>query len=110
MYEREGYHGHGVEHEQVHLFGSVNVMFVLRTLTQRLLKKKNRQEEIALWTGVEDNGSIHDGDGTIGHGLTMDIVKDLSICEHTCYACVGHLDPKASEHCLIGHAGLNWQP
>ena len=26
------------------------------------------QEEIALWMVVEGNGSIQDGDGTIGHG------------------------------------------
>ena len=55
------------------------------------------QEEIARWTGVEGNGSIHDGDGTMGHGLTMDIGKGLSICERTCYACIACLDPKASE-------------
>ena len=30
-----------------------------------------KQEEIAVWTGVEGNGSIHDGDGTIGQVLTM---------------------------------------
>ncbi len=39
----------------------------------------SKQEKITLWTGVEDNGSIQDGDGTIGHGLTMDIAKGLSI-------------------------------
>ena len=51
------------------------------------------QEEIALWTGVEGYGSIQDGDGTIfGH-----IAKGLSIHDGGCYACVAHLDPKASE-------------
>ena len=40
---------------------------------------------------------IHDEDGTIGHGLTMDIVMGLSIRERTCYACIAHLDIKASE-------------
>ena len=54
-----------------------------------------KQEEITLWTGVEDNGSVLDGDGTIGHGLTMDIVRGLSIREHTCYACIAHPETKA---------------
>ena len=40
---------------------------------------------------------MHDGDGTIGHGLTIDIEKGLSIRESTCYACIAHLDTKASE-------------
>ena len=40
---------------------------------------------------------MHDEDGSIGHGLTMDIVKILSIREGTCYACIAHLDKKASE-------------
>ena len=40
---------------------------------------------------------IHDGDGTIGHGLTIDIAKSLAICERTCYARITHLDKKASE-------------
>ena len=40
---------------------------------------------------------IHDGHGTIGHGLTMDIAKGLSICEPTCYACIARLDKKDSE-------------
>ena len=48
-----------------------------------------KQEKIALWPGVEGNGSIvYHGDGTIGHGLAMDIAKGLSICERTCYACI----------------------
>ncbi len=55
------------------------------------------QEDIDLWTGVEGNGSLNDGDGTIGHGLTMDIAKGSSICERTCFACITHLDKKASE-------------
>ena len=38
-----------------------------------------KQAEIAAWTGVNGNGSIHDGNGTIGHGLTMDIAKGLSV-------------------------------
>ena len=42
-----------------------------------------KQEKIALWTGVKGNGSIYDGDGTIGHGLTMDIEKGLSFRERT---------------------------
>ena len=58
---------------------------------------KDKQEEIALWTGVEGNRSIQDGDGTIGHNLTMHIVKSLSIPEGACYACIAHLGPKASE-------------
>ena len=41
------------------------------------------QEVIALWTGVEGNNSLHDGDSTIGYGLTMDIAKGLSIRECT---------------------------
>ncbi len=45
-----------------------------------------KQVVIALWTGVEGNGSIHDEHGTIGHGLSMDIAKGLSICEGMCYA------------------------
>ena len=56
-----------------------------------------RQEEVALWTGTKGNGSIHDGDGTIGHGLTMDVAKGLSICERTHDACIAHLDTVASE-------------
>ena len=56
-----------------------------------------RQEGIRLWTGIKGNGSIHDGYGIIGHGLTMDIAKGLSTHEHTCYASIAHLDPKASE-------------
>ena len=43
-----------------------------------------KQELIALWTGVEGNDSIHEEDGIIGHGLTMDIAKGLFIHEHTC--------------------------
>ncbi len=46
---------------------------------------------------VDGKGSIHDEDGIIGHGLTIDIAKGLSICECTCYACIAHLDLKASE-------------
>ena len=38
----------------------------------------------------------HDGDGTIWHGLTMDIANGLSICERTHYACIAQLDTKAS--------------
>ena len=38
-----------------------------------------------------------DGDGTIGHGLTIDIASGFSIRERTCYACIAHLDKKASE-------------
>ncbi len=37
-----------------------------------------KQVEITLWIGVEGYGSMHDGDGTIEHGLTMDFVKDFS--------------------------------
>ena len=48
-----------------------------------------KQEDIALLTGVEGNGSIHK--------LTMDIAEGLSTCERTCYACIAHLDKKASE-------------
>ncbi len=48
-----------------------------------------KREEIALWTGIEGNGSIHDDeDGTIGPMLTMNIAKGLSICERTCYAAI----------------------
>ena len=56
-----------------------------------------KQEVIALWTGIEGNGSIHDENGTIGQGLTMDIAKGLSIHEGTCYAYIAHLDEKASD-------------
>ncbi len=55
------------------------------------------QEEVALWTSVEGYGYLHDGDGTIGHGLTMDSAKGLSICERMLRACITHLDTKASE-------------
>ena len=50
--------------------------------------------DIALWTGVECNGSIHDEDGTT---LGMDIAKGLSICEAMCFACITHHNKKASE-------------
>ena len=43
---------------------------------------------------VEGNGSIHDEECTIGHGLTMEIAKGLSIHERTCYACIAHLGKK----------------
>ncbi len=56
-----------------------------------------KQKDIAIWTGVEGNGCIHDGDGGIGRGLTMDIAKSLSICERRCDACIAHFDIKASE-------------
>ena len=36
------------------------------------------QEEFALWASVEGNSSMHDMDGTIGQGLTVDIAKSLS--------------------------------
>ncbi len=44
-------------------------------------KKGKKQEEVYLWTSVEGNGSLHDGGGTIGRGLLMDIAKGVSICE-----------------------------
>ncbi len=37
------------------------------------------------------------GDGTIGHGLSMDIAKGSSIGERTCYACIAYLDTKVSD-------------
>ncbi len=37
---------------------------------------------------------VHDGDDTIGHGLTMDIAKSLTIRERTRHACIAHLDLK----------------
>ncbi len=55
-------------------------------------RKKERHKAIALWTRVKDNDSLHYGDGTIGHGLTMDIVKGLYIREWTCFACIAHID------------------
>ncbi len=57
-----------------------------------------QQHGITLWTGVDGNGSIHDGDGRIGHGLTMDIAKGLSSHERICHACIDHLDIEASDH------------
>ncbi len=33
----------------------------------------------------------------LGMVLTIDIAKSLSICESVCYACIAHLDTKASE-------------
>ena len=36
------------------------------------------QEEIALWTGIIDNGSIHDRNGTRGMRLTMGIVYSIA--------------------------------
>ncbi len=46
--------------------------------TRTKFQTNQKQEEKALWTGIEGSGSIHDGDGTIGHGLIMDIAKGLS--------------------------------
>ena len=40
---------------------------------------QQNQRKLLYFTGVEGNSSIHDEDGTIGHGLTMDIEKSLSI-------------------------------
>ena len=40
---------------------------------------------------------VHDEDGTIVHGLTIDIVKGLSIRERMFYACIAHIDKKASD-------------
>ncbi len=74
-----------------------NACIVARGLVQEKACETFKQEEIALWPGVEGNGSLHDGDGTTWHWLTMDIAKGLSICERTCYACIAHLDTKASE-------------
>ncbi len=54
---------------------------------------------------VEGN-AIHDGDGTIGHGLTMDIAKGLSNPKGTSYACIAHLDAKASEQEREGKSSL----
>ncbi len=50
-----------------------------------------QQEEIALWTAVEGNCSLHDGNGAIGHRLIMIMAKGSTICERTCYACITHL-------------------
>ena len=66
-------------------------------MARRRRKCKSKQENIALWTGIEGNGSIHDGHGTAGHGMTTAILKGFSICEHMCYACIAHPDKKASE-------------
>ncbi len=57
-------------------------------------------------TGIEVNGSMHDGGGTIGHGLTMDIAKSLTIREHLCYACIAHLNWKVSEQEEGGKSSL----
>ena len=65
-----------------------------------------KQGEIALWTSVVGNGSIHDEDGTIGRGLTMDIARGLSICEHMCYACNAQLAAKASDQEGEGNSSL----
>ena len=61
------------------------------------MRYMDKQGEITLWTSVKGTGYIHGGDGAIGHGLTMDIVKGLSPREGMCYACIAHLDQKASE-------------
>ncbi len=65
-----------------------------------------KQDEIAVWTSIKGNGSVHDGDGTIVHGLTMDIAKGLSIREHMCYLCFAHLDLKAFEQEEEGKSSL----
>ena len=50
---------------------------------------------------------VHYGDGTIRHGLTMDFAKGgSSICERTSYACIAHLDKKASEREGEGYNSL----
>ena len=54
-------------------FSSYNLTCLHHLIGKFSLSKK--RDEIALWTGVDRNGSIHDGDGTIGHGLTMDIAR-----------------------------------
>ncbi len=67
--------------------------------------KKNKQEVIALWTGVKGYSStMYDREGTTGMGLNMGMVytietaqTGLSICERKCHVCIAHLDPKASE-------------
>ena len=46
-------------------------------------KRKDRyvhakQEKIALWTRVEENGSIHDKNGTWGMRLTMGVVSTIA--------------------------------
>ncbi len=56
-----------------------------------------QQEEIALWSGVKGNDSIHDEDGLIGHGLTMDTAKGLSIRERPIMLVLPTLTKKASE-------------
>ena len=86
-----------------HYCMNTDVRFLLLALSQWIVdslpvdffKLQTKQEDIALWTGIKGNGSINDGDGTIWHGLTMDIAKDLSIPEHMCYACIDHFDAKA---------------
>ena len=40
---------------------------------------------------------MHGEDGTIGHGLTMDIAKGLSIRQGTSYACILSLLNKKKE-------------
>ncbi len=50
-------------------------MWVEIMVVKYRMSLSHKQEEITLCSGIEGNGLIHDGDGTIGHGLTMDIVK-----------------------------------
>ena len=49
---------------------------------------------------------VNDGDLTLGHGLTMHIAKGSSIRECTSYACIAHIDTKASEQEGEGNSSL----
>ena len=46
-----------------------------------------KQDEIALWTGIEGNGSIHDRDGNKGLRLTMDMESTVvtGLAASKCY-------------------------
>ncbi len=53
-----------------------------------------KQEEILLWTGVEDYSSIY---VRIRKVPRTWVWCSISIHEHLCYVCIAHIDPKVSE-------------
>ncbi len=65
---------------------------------QLALVLTQRQEEIALWTGVEGYSSMYDREGTTGMGLNIGMVytieTGLSIHERKSYVCIAHLDQR----------------
>ncbi len=49
---------------------------------------------------------VHDGDGTIGHELTINMVNGSSNIERTFYARIAHIDTKAFEQEGEGKSSL----